>query len=77
MLRSLLIADIAVVLSSGIDSMNPFSPVRALRTIRHKRLEREFREVEKAASLRSGARGYEARKVLIGYERRMEASNTL
>ena len=65
------------MLTKGIDSLNPLSPVRALRKIRHERLEREFLEVEKAARLRSGARGWDARKVLIIYEKKVEESEAL
>ena len=68
-------SNLQTVLSKAIeDSDDPLAPVRAMREVRHERLQRDFFEVEKAARLRSGARGYDARKVLITYEKKMEDS---
>ena len=47
---------------------------RAFRQVKHWRLETEFFEVQKDAKLRSGARGFDARKVLIEYEKKFEES---
>lgn len=59
-------------MTNGIENgIDPLSPIRALRHIKHERLERDFFEVQKTASLRSGARGWDARKVLIEYEKKM------
>ena len=61
-------------LSKAIESGDTSAPVKAFRDLSHADLERDFFEVQKMAKLRSGARGAEARKVLIEYERKMEAS---
>ena len=64
-----------IVLLEGInDGTDPLSPVRAFRQIRRERLQKELFEVQKAAKLRSGARGFDARKMLIAYEKRFEES---
>ena len=66
------------VLSNGIDhSGSPFAAVKAFRQVRHERLRRELFEVQKAARLRSGARGSDARKTLIAYEKKFEDSAIL
>ena len=67
---------IIAVLATAIDSGDPMAPVSAFRQVSHENLQRDFMEVEKMARLRSGARGFDARKVLIEYERKMEASNS-
>ena len=48
-----------------------------MRRIKHDRLEAEFFQVQKQASLRSSARGSEARKVLIAFEKKVEDSLAL
>ncbi|KAM0350074.1 hypothetical protein ACHAPU_003237 [Fusarium lateritium] len=56
-------------LTQGINASDPFTPVRALRNVKHKKhLERLFR-LDKDARLRSGARGMQARKALTAYEK--------
>ena len=66
------------ILSKALESSNnPLAPVRALRQVKHGRLEFEFFQVQKQASLRSGARGYDARKVLIAFEKKVEGSKAL
>ena len=63
-----------VVLSQGTDSKDPIAPVAAFRKIKHEELLREFKEVEQMARLRSGARGFDARKVLLTYEKKVQDS---
>ena len=48
------------------------SPLRALRSVKYAHLKRDFFEVEKMARLRSGARGFDARKVLVEWEKKVE-----
>lgn len=57
------------VLSRGIESTNPLDAVRRLRKIRHERLQKELFMKAKDAKLRSGARGMQARKVLMAMEK--------
>jgi ATPase subunit of ABC transporter with duplicated ATPase domains len=61
------------ILTKGIESGDgdALAPVRAFRKVKHERLQREFFEVQKTANLRSGARGFDARKVLIQWEKKM------
>jgi ATPase subunit of ABC transporter with duplicated ATPase domains len=66
-----------IVLSKAAEDSNPMSPVTALRKIKHAQLLRDFQEVEKMARYRSGARGYDARKVLIAYEKKVEDSTAI
>ena len=48
---------------------NAFAPLRALRQVKHERLEKDLFEHDKNARLRSGARGMAARKALIAFEK--------
>ncbi|KAH8164871.1 hypothetical protein CIB48_g3370 [Xylaria polymorpha] len=57
------------LLSRGIESTNPLDAVRRLRKIRHERLQKELFMKAKDAKLRSGARGMQARKVLMAMEK--------
>lgn len=52
-------------------------PVRALREVNQKRLKQELREAEMAASMRSGSRGFNARKHLESLSRDVAHSETL
>ncbi|KAL6923649.1 hypothetical protein ACHAPO_007884 [Fusarium lateritium] len=64
-------------LAEGINSSDPFAPVKALRQHKHeKHRERLFR-LDKDARLRSGARGMQARKALTAYEKVVAESNEL
>lgn len=73
--NDMLMTGTRIVLLEGInDGTDPLSPVRTFRQIRHERLRNELFEIQKAAKLRSGARGFDARKVLIAYEKRFEES---
>ena len=62
-------------MSKGVeDNSNPLAPLKAFRQVRHERLQKDLFEVQKTAKLRSGARGSEARKVLIAYEKKVAES---
>ncbi|KAG5981680.1 hypothetical protein E4U55_002689 [Claviceps digitariae] len=56
-------------LSDGIDALDPYSPIRALRSLKHDRLKKRLFRLDKDARLRSGARGKQARKALVEFEK--------
>lgn len=62
------------VLSKSFESDDPLQPVKAIRTVRHDDVEKQLFLAQKMASLRSGARGLQARKELRSAEARLEAS---
>ncbi|KAH7328278.1 P-loop containing nucleoside triphosphate hydrolase protein [Stachybotrys elegans] len=62
-------------LSDGVADSDPFAPVRALRTLKHERLQKRLFIHEKEARLRSGARGLQARKALVAFEKVVADSN--
>jgi len=43
--------------------------VRALRTLKHERLQKRLFRLDKEARLRSGTRGMQARKALVAFEK--------
>ncbi|KAM0258090.1 hypothetical protein ACHAQJ_003995 [Trichoderma viride] len=57
------------VLSDGVDASDPYAPVRALRGLKHEKLQKRLFLVDKEARLRSGARGLQARKALVAFEK--------
>ncbi|KAG6107919.1 hypothetical protein E4U31_008100 [Claviceps sp. LM219 group G6] len=56
-------------LSDGVDASDPYSPIRALRSLKHDRLQKRLFRQDKDARLRSGARGLQARKALVALEK--------
>ncbi|KAJ4164975.1 hypothetical protein LMH87_006627 [Akanthomyces muscarius] len=56
-------------LSDGVNSTDPFAPVRAVRNLKHDRLQKRHFLLDKDARLRSGARGMAARKALVAIEK--------
>jgi hypothetical protein len=67
----------SLVLSQGVDSTNPFDALRSLRNVRRQRLQKDLFLRAKDATLRSGARGMQARKALIATEKMIAEFNTL
>ncbi|GAO18305.1 hypothetical protein UVI_02033060 [Ustilaginoidea virens] len=65
------------VLSDGVDALDPFSPVRALRLLKHDRLQKRLFHLHKEATLKSGARGMQARKTLAAFEKVVAESSTM
>ncbi|RCI09677.1 hypothetical protein L249_3789 [Ophiocordyceps polyrhachis-furcata BCC 54312] len=65
------------VLSSGVDSSDPYGPVRALRALKHERLRKRLFLLDKEARLRSGARGSQARKALVAFEKVVAESEAM
>ncbi|KAG5919414.1 hypothetical protein E4U42_006528 [Claviceps africana] len=65
------------LLSDGIDASDPYSPVRALRSLKHDRLKKRLFRLDKDARLRSGARGKQARKALVEFEKVVTESETI
>ncbi|ODA77668.1 hypothetical protein RJ55_06270 [Drechmeria coniospora] len=62
------------VLSGGIDASDAFAPIRALRTLKHERLQQQLFRLDKEARLRSGARGTQARKALAAFSKVVDES---
>ncbi|GAQ10335.1 ABC transporter F family member 3 [Aspergillus lentulus] len=65
------------VLSKSFETDDPVAPVRAIRRVRHDEIEKQLFLAQKNASLKSGARGLQARKDLKAAETRYEASKEL
>jgi ATP-binding cassette, subfamily F, member 3 len=60
-------------LKEGVtDGDDGWAQIRAFRALQHDRLQRRLFESQKNANLRSGARGYQARKDLIILEKVVE-----
>ena len=64
-------------LSGGVNSSEPLGAVRAVRQVRHERLQRQFFLLDKDARMRSGARGWKARKDLTAFDKTIAESTTL
>ncbi|KFG88221.1 putative ABC ATPase [Metarhizium anisopliae] len=64
-------------LSDGVDASDPFGPVRALRSLKHHRLQKRLFRMDKEARLRSGARGMQARKALVAFEKVVADSDVM
>ncbi|GAB0146406.1 hypothetical protein EsHS_00006808 [Epichloe bromicola] len=64
-------------LSDGVDASDSYSPVRALRSLKHERLQKRLFRLEKDARLRSGARGMHARKALVAFEKVVAESDAM
>ncbi|KAM0465579.1 hypothetical protein ACHAPV_001631 [Trichoderma viride] len=57
------------VLADGVDASDPYAPIRALRGLKHEKLQKRLFLVDKEARMRSGARGLQARKALVAFEK--------
>lgn len=66
-----------LVLSDGVNASDPYAPVRALRSLKHEKLQQRLFLVDKEARLRSGARGLQARKALVAFEKVVADSQAL
>lgn len=69
--------DLLSVLSKSFETEDPLAPVRAIRKIRHQETEKKLFLAQKNASLKSGARGLQARKDLKAAEAKVEATQEL
>lgn len=56
-------------LSEGVEANDPNASIRALRGLKYDRMQRHLFRLDKDARLRSGARGFDARKALKEYEK--------
>ncbi|PTB45510.1 uncharacterized protein TrAFT101_000953 [Trichoderma asperellum] len=65
------------VLADGVDASDPYAPIRALRGLKHEKLQKRLFLVDKEARLRSGARGLQARKALVAFEKVVADSQAL
>lgn len=57
------------ILADGVNSPEGLAAVKALRKVKHERLQKQLFVIDKNARLRSGARGSQARKDLIAFEK--------
>ncbi|KAK2023551.1 ABC transporter [Colletotrichum zoysiae] len=64
-------------LSDGINSTDPYGPVRAVRAVRHDRNQKRLFREDKNARLRSGDRGLAARKALKAFEKTVAESQKI
>lgn len=67
----------ATVLSKSLEQEDPLAPVLAIRKLQHEHLAEQLFIAQKNASIRSGARGLQARKELKAVEIRVAASTEL
>ncbi|KAI5463410.1 P-loop containing nucleoside triphosphate hydrolase protein [Mariannaea sp. PMI_226] len=65
------------VLSEGVNASDSYAPVRALRQLKHHRHQQRLFRLDKDARLRSGARGLQARKALVAFEKVVAESSAL
>ncbi|KAM0524582.1 hypothetical protein ACHAPE_000680 [Trichoderma viride] len=65
------------VLADGVDASDPYAPIRALRGLKHEKLQKRLFLVDKEARMRSGARGLQARKALVAFEKVVADSEAL
>lgn len=64
-------------LADGVNSPEGLAAVKALRKVKHERLQKQLFVVDKNARLRSGTRGMQARKELIAFEKVVAESAAL
>jgi len=64
-------------LADGVNSPDSYGALRALRKLRHERMQKRLFVLDKDARLRSGARGLQARKALKEFERAVAEHATL
>ncbi|AEO60643.1 hypothetical protein MYCTH_74803 [Thermothelomyces thermophilus ATCC 42464] len=65
------------LLSAGVNSADAYGALRALRKLRHQRMQKRLFVLDKDARLRSGARGLQARKALVEHEKAVAQSAAL
>ena len=63
-----------VLMQDVRDDEDDLGRLRAYRRFKHEQLQEQYLDVEKNARLRSGARGSQARKDLISFEKRLAES---
>ncbi|KAL4915489.1 P-loop containing nucleoside triphosphate hydrolase protein [Aspergillus aurantiobrunneus] len=64
-------------LSKSFETEDPLHPVRRIRALRHDDIQKQLFLAQKNASLKSGARGLQARKELKSVESKLQASKEL
>ncbi|KAK6516299.1 hypothetical protein TWF506_006208 [Arthrobotrys conoides] len=72
--RELALSDSSLIQKALDDTNNPLEIIKVYRKLRHARLSRDFEKAKLIADRRSGARGWDARKVLNKMEDEMLAS---
>ena len=68
-------ADEEAVLSKSFDTDDPLEPVKAIRKVQHQQAEKNLFLAHKNANLKSGARGFQARKDLKTAEANMDTAD--
>lgn len=68
---------VLLVLSKTFETEDPLQPVKGIRKIRHDDIEKQLFLAQKNASLKSGARGLQARKELKSVETKLQTSKEL
>ncbi|CAP67277.1 uncharacterized protein PODANS_1_22860, partial [Podospora anserina S mat+] len=56
-------------LTKGVNDPDPYGTLRAVRKLKYERMQKKLFVLDKDASLRSGARGLQARKALVEFEK--------
>lgn len=64
-----------LVLSDAVNAADSYAPVRAIRTLKHEKNQLRLFQLDKDARLRSGARGLQARKALVSFEKVLAESS--
>ncbi|KAK4199407.1 P-loop containing nucleoside triphosphate hydrolase protein [Triangularia verruculosa] len=64
-------------LAKGVNDPDPYGAVRAVRKLKFERMQKKLFILDKDARLRSGARGLQARKALVEFEKEVEKAEKL
>ncbi|KAK0704222.1 P-loop containing nucleoside triphosphate hydrolase protein [Apiosordaria backusii] len=64
-------------LAKGVNDPDPYGAVRIVRKLKLERVQKELFVLDKDAKLRSGARGLQARKALVEFEKEVEKAEKL
>ncbi|RPA87278.1 P-loop containing nucleoside triphosphate hydrolase protein [Ascobolus immersus RN42] len=69
--------ELAILQPAIDDHHDSFAALRAIRRVQHERLKTQLAEMDKDARLRSGSRGFAARKALVEFEKKVKAHEAL
>lgn len=64
-------------LTKGVNDPDPYGTLRAVRKLKYERMQKKLFVLDKDASLRSGARGLQARKALVEFEKEVEKAEKM
>lgn len=65
------------ILNEGLHGGDGVTAVRALRSVRYERMQKQWFQLDKMARLRSGTRGMAARKELLAFEKEIAEFKSL